>query len=150
MPLRLAPVATEVRFYVNLADRLGYACRLLRKAQGMGTEVVVTGEPQELGALDHALWTFAPQDFVPHAVLGVAPPPVLARSSIVLAAQPLEAVSRTLLVNLGATVPEGFDQFSRLFELVSADAADLDAARERWKHYKAKGHGVEKHDVQAA
>jgi DNA polymerase-3 subunit chi len=143
-------VATEVRFYVNLADRLGYACRLLRKAQGMGTPVVVTGEPPDLAALDQALWTFAPHDFVPHAVLGVAPSPVVARSSIVLAAHPLAAEPRALLVNLGGSVPEGFDQFARLFELVSADAADLAAARDRWKHYKAQGHGVEKHDVLAS
>ncbi len=115
----------------------------------MGTPVVVTGEPQDLGALDQALWTFAPQDFVPHAVLGVAPPSVVAHSSIVLAAQPLAASPRALLVNLGGGVPEGFDQFARLFELVSADATDLDAARERWKRYKAQGHGVEKHDVLA-
>ena len=116
----------------------------------MGTPVVVTGEPQDLGALDQALWTFAPQDFVPHAALGVAPAAVVARSSIVLAAQPLAVTPRALLVNLGGGVPEGFDQFARLFELVSADAADLDAARERWKHYKAQGHGVEKHDVLAS
>lgn len=142
-------MAIEVRFYVNLADRLGYACRLLRKAQATGTPVVVTGEPQDLGALDQALWTFTPHDFVPHAVLGVASPAVLAHSSIVLAAQPLAATTRALLVNLGGAVPEGFDQFARLFELVSADAGDLEAARERWKHYRAQGHGVEKHDVLA-
>jgi DNA polymerase-3 subunit chi len=142
-------VAVEVRFYVNLADRLGYACRLLRKAQATGASVVVTGEPQDLSSLDQALWTFAPHDFVPHAVVGVAPPAVLARSPIVLAAQPLAAATRSLLVNLSGAVPEGFDQFARLFELVSADAADLDAARERWKHYKSQGHGVEKHDVLA-
>ncbi len=143
-------MATEVRFYVNLADRLGYACRLLRKAQGMGTQVVVTGDPQGLGALDQALWSFAPHDFVPHAMLGVAPPPVVARSSIVLAVEPLATAHRALLVNLGGGVPEGFDQFARLFELVSADTAELEAARERWKHYKAKGHSVEKHDVLAS
>ena len=142
-------MATEVRFYVNLADRLGYACRLLRKAQGMSTPVVVTGESHVLVGLDQALWTFAPHDFVPHAVLGVAPPAVVARSPIVLAAQPLAAAPRSLLVNLGGDIPEGFDQFARLFELVSADPADLNAARERWKHYKAQGHGVEKHDVLA-
>ena len=143
-------VATEVRFYVNLADRMGYACRLLRKAQGIGTQVVVTGEPQDLAALDQALWTFAPQDFVPHAVLGVAPSLVVARSSIVLAEHPLAAGPRALLDNLRGAVPEGFDQFARLFELVSAEAADLAAARDRWKHYKAQGYSVEKHDVLAS
>lgn len=141
---------TEVRFYVNLADRLAYACRMLRKAQSLGSRVVVTGEPQALRALDQALWTFSSHDFVPHAVLGAVQPAVLARSPIVLAASPLEAPYRGLLVNVGGDVPEGFEQFERLFELLSAEPADLDAGRERWKFYKGRGLSVEKHDVQAA
>lgn len=141
---------TEVRFYVNLADRQGYACRTLRKAQSLGSQVVVTGEPQALRALDQALWTFSAHDFVPHAVLGAAEPSVLARSPIVLAAHPLDAPQRGLLVNLGGPVPEGFEAFERLFELLSDDPADLHEGRERWKFYKSRGLTVEKHDVQAA
>ncbi len=141
---------TAIRFYVNLPDRLGYACRLLRKAQAMGSVVVVTGEGEDLQALDQALWTFSAQDFVPHARVGAAPPEVVARSPIVLSADPLAAPSRGLLVNLGAQVPEGFEQFERLFELVPEDEALVQAGRERWRHYKSQGHPVEKFDPQTA
>ncbi len=141
---------TAVRFYVNLADPLGYACRMLRKAQAIGSQVVVTGEGADLAALDQALWTFSAQDFVPHARVGVAAPEGLARSPIVLATDPLAAPSRALLVNLGAPVPEGFEQFERLFELVPEDEALVQAGRERWRHYKSQGHPVEKFDPQTA
>ena len=33
---------TEVTFHFNAPDKLGYACRLLRKAVGKGANVIVT------------------------------------------------------------------------------------------------------------
>lgn len=141
---------TDVRFYVNLPDPLGYACRLLRKAQSLGNPVVVTGDDAALQALDQALWTFSAQDFIPHALVGSATPEVLARSPVVLAADPLAAAPRALLVNLGGDVPAGFDQFGRLFELIGTDPEAMQAGRSRWRHYKQQGHSVEKHDPQAA
>ena len=76
---------TDIAFHVNLADPEGYACRLLRKASASGAQVVVVGDPAQLRALDQALWTFSPADFVAHAVAGATPAPVLARTPIVLA-----------------------------------------------------------------
>lgn len=137
---------TSVSFHVNLADRTGYACRLLRKACAAGARVVVVGEPLQLRELDTALWTFSPQDFIAHAIAGVASPGVLARSPVVLAPQADAAEHRQVLVNLGTDVPEGFEGFERLIELVSDAPQDIAQARVRWKHYAAQGHGVTKVD----
>ena len=49
---------TEVMFHLNVPDRLGYACRLLRKAYGSGAKVVVSAPPATLARLDVLLWTF--------------------------------------------------------------------------------------------
>jgi DNA polymerase III subunit chi len=109
---------TEVAFHFNLPDKLAYACRLLRKAQGSGARVLVvagngaqggagnadtvggghahaTDQAQTRGAqllhqLDQALWTFAQQEFVPHCLASAAPE-VLAASPIVLASSVSEA-----------------------------------------------------------
>ena len=35
---------TEVSFHFNVPDKIGHACRLLRKAVAAGARVVVTGE----------------------------------------------------------------------------------------------------------
>ena len=35
---------TEVTFHFNAPDKLGHACRLLRKAVASGAKVVVTGD----------------------------------------------------------------------------------------------------------
>ncbi len=137
---------TDIAFHVNLADPVAYACRLLRKASASGAQVVVVGEPVQLRELDQALWTFSPQDFVPHAVAGAAPAPVLSRTPIVLAPEAGAAAHRQVLVNLGAEVPAGYEGFARLIELVGTDPDALNGARVRWKHYLGSGHTPRKID----
>ena len=137
---------TSIAFHVNLADRLGYACRLLRKAAASGSRVVVTGSATDLRALDAALWTFSSPDFVPHGLADALPPAVLARTPIVLATSARGAPHKQVLVNLDDTVPEGFEGFERLIELVSGDEDPLRQARVRWKHYADRGFALTKVD----
>jgi DNA polymerase-3 subunit chi len=137
---------TEVAFHFNAPDKLGYACRLLRKAVGTGAKVVVTGEAGLLNELDVALWTFAPLEFVPHCRDHGAPAAVVAASPVLLADSPKAAAHHQVLVNLGATVPEGFEGFERLIEVVTGDESDRLQARERWKHYAARGYAITRHD----
>ncbi len=60
-------MAAEVEFHTGVADKVAFACRLLRKAYRKGARVVVTGPREVLAALDRELWTFDERDFVPHA-----------------------------------------------------------------------------------
>ena len=137
---------TEVAFHFNAPDKLGYACRLLRKAVGTGAKVVVTGEPRLLGELDVALWTFSALEFIPHCRDQGTPPSVLASSAVVLADSARTAPHHEVLVNLGQTVPDGFEGFERLIEVVTEDEADRALARQRWKHYAARGYAITRHD----
>ena len=119
---------TEVAFHFNAPDKLGYACRLLRKAVGTGARVMVTGEAATLRELDVALWTFAPLEFLPHCD-GQATPATLAASPVVLAESVRSAPHQQVLVNLGGTVPEGFERFERLIEVVTEQEQDRLEAR---------------------
>lgn len=139
---------TEVAFHFNAPDKLGYACRLLRKAVGAGARVMVTGEPGTLRELDVALWTFAPLEFLPHCSAEAAPA-TLAASPVVLAESVRAAPRQQVLVNLGAGVPEGFERFERLIEVVTADEGDRQDARRRWKHYVDRGYAITRHDIAA-
>ncbi|MDQ2987995.1 MAG: DNA polymerase III subunit chi [Pseudomonadota bacterium] len=139
---------TEVTFHFNAPDKLGYACRLLRKAVGTGARVMVTGEPATLKDLDVALWTFAPLEFLAHCS-EQATPATLAASPVVLAQSVRSAPHQQVLVNLGGAVPEGFERFERLIELVTEDEQDRLDARQRWKHYADRGYAIRKHDVTA-
>ncbi|HET8744136.1 MAG TPA: DNA polymerase III subunit chi [Ramlibacter sp.] len=137
---------TEVAFHFNVPDKLAYACRLLRKAAGAGARVVVTGEPELLRRLDTELWTFSALEFIPHAHAGSADAQVLAASPVVLADTARGTPHQQVLVNLGGAVPEGFERFERLIELVSQDEDDRQHARARWKHYADRGYAIQRHD----
>ena len=60
---------TRVSFHFNVPHRLGYACRLLRKATRQNARVTVTAPVATLAELDAALWTFDPTEFVPHVLV---------------------------------------------------------------------------------
>jgi len=138
---------TEVLFHFNVPDKLAYACRLLRKAAISGARVVVTGEPELLRSLDVELWTFSPLEFIPHCHAASAEPQVLAASPVVLAETARGTPHQQVLLNLGGRVPEGFERFERLNELVSQDEEDRAQARQRWKHYQDRGYAIQRHDV---
>jgi DNA polymerase III subunit chi len=138
---------TEVTFHFNAPDKLGHACRLLRKAVASGAKVVVTADETMLRQLDVALWTFAPLEFVPHCLGSDCAPAVLAASPVVLAESARSAQHQQVLVNLGTGVPEGFERFERLIEVVTVEDEDRQHGRRRWKHYADRGYVIERKDI---
>jgi DNA polymerase-3 subunit chi len=143
---------TEVQFHFNVPDRLLYACRLLRKALRSGAKgVAVTAAPQTLATLDRTLWTFDPQEFIPHLLLrrGDAVAPRLARTPIWLVEEVDRGTHHPVLVHLGEEPAVGFESFARLIEIVSTDPDEREAARRRWKHYAGRGYALQRFDVGA-
>lgn len=148
---------TEIAFHFNVPDKLGYSCRLLRKAYASGAQIVVTGEPSVLDALDRLLWTFSATEFLPHCRTantqtadGTANGITLAASPILLAESPKACAPHGVLVNLGSRIPEEFERFERFIELVTQTDTDRQAARMRWKHYADRGYVMKRHDLAAA
>ncbi|WP_198970084.1 DNA polymerase III subunit chi [Xylophilus sp. ASV27] len=138
---------TEVAFHFNAPDKLAYACRLLRKALAGDAKVVVTAAAGTLDALDRALWTFSPVDFLPHCRAADAAP-LLAASPIVLAEGGQPVPHHQVLLNLGEEVPPEFGRFERLIEVVGRDDEDdRQRARRRWKHYAERAYAITRHDL---
>lgn len=140
---------TEVAFHFNAPEKLSYACRLLRKAYQRGARVVALVEEGDRGALDAALWTAVVGDFIPHSGPN-DPPHVQARSPIHVASQASAHNGATVLVNLRADMPAGYERFARVIEVVTGDERDRGLARERWKNYRAQGIEPQRHDLQLA
>jgi DNA polymerase-3 subunit chi len=136
---------TEIAFHFNAPDKLGYACRLLRKAYGAAAKVVVVGEPAALASLNDSLWTFSAVDFIPHSYGQDAATTAL--SPVLLAETAVGAPHAQILVNLGGGVPAGFERFERLIEVVTQDDEDRQGARSRWKHYADRGYAIVRHDL---
>ncbi|APW42845.1 DNA polymerase III subunit chi [Rhodoferax saidenbachensis] len=138
---------TEVAFHFGAPDKLAYTCRLLRKAAGSGARVVVLGDARSVQQLDTDLWALAPTDFLAHCAEG-ADDSLMQRSAVVLVQQlPADLPHRQVLVNLAEQVPQGFDTFERVIEVVSHDDADRAQARGRWKRYVELGYAITRHDL---
>ncbi len=140
---------TRIEFHFNTTERLQYACRLLRKAHGRSLTVGVVGSHASLQQLDVALWRFSEVDFLPHSTAADAPE-IQASSPIRLHADPLQLTGLDVLVNLGDEVPDGFETFPRLIEIVATDDHGRMTARQRWRHYTAQGYALEQHDLSKA
>ena len=142
---------TEISFYFSAPSRTGYACRLVRQAQRQGMALVVTGPPPALAEFDRELWSFSAPDFVPHSPIErlADVPASLHAATVWLSPDALAAPRHDALVNLGDEPPAGFETFARLFEIVSIDEADRQAARARWKAYQHRGYPIKRHEVQA-
>lgn len=138
---------TEIVFHFNAPDKLVYACRLARKTLRNGVRLVMAAPADTLAQLDDMLWNMLAQDFVAHCRAD-ADQELLQASPIVLAMDVRAAPHQEMLLNLGGTVPQGFDRFDRLVEVVSrGDAADRSEARARWRHYTACGYAIQRHDL---
>jgi DNA polymerase III subunit chi len=141
---------TEVSFHFNAPDKLGYACRVLRKGYLKGARMVVLVEPQALAALDAALWQKSTHDFLPHST-DSDPAHVQAHSPIHLCTgvPPLPGNGRVLL-NLRQDMPTDFAAFGKVIEIVTFDAHDREQARERWRRYRQAGIEPQRHDLNLA
>ena len=138
---------TDLAFHFGAPDKLAYACRLVRKAVGSGAKVVLVANADAIAQLDADLWALSATDFLPHCA-ATAVEAVQSRSPVVLVTHAAQAPAHAgVLVNLTDTVPEGFERFDRLIEVVSTDADDRNIARGRWRYYTEQGFPITRHDL---
>jgi DNA polymerase-3 subunit chi len=142
---------TRVTFYVLDADdpgaRLAFGCRLAEKVWKLRQRVhAVVADAGAAAALDELLWTFRQGSFVPHEVVasGAAP-----EAPVTIGLDAATAPEADVLINLTGDVPAGFERYPRVAEIVTADANDRAAGRQRHRAYQAAGLAPETHAVAA-
>ena len=116
---------------------------------GSGAQVLVTGSPLLLSQLDAALWAMSPVDFVPHCNFE-DDARVIAFSPVMLSSSIQSSPHRQVLLNLDDLVPEGFEEFARVIEIVDSDDVGRQLARNRWKLYTDRGYPITRHDLATA
>ncbi|HUS23663.1 MAG TPA: DNA polymerase III subunit chi [Candidatus Binatia bacterium] len=132
----------RIDFYVvpedSAEDALPVACRLCEKAAISGRKVHVHVPDAAMAAtFDKLLWTFRQGGFVAHERAGGSTDADMAAVLIGDAAPP--PPQREILLNLGEQVPDFFDRFERVLEIVAGDAAARASSRARFKAYRDKG-----------
>jgi DNA polymerase-3 subunit chi len=130
---------TRIDFHTNITDKLGYACRLARKAYSTRAKLVLLAEDAaQAAALNEALWTLSETDFLPHVMAG---DPLAAETPIIITdSEQAELPHHEMLINLTRRTPDGFARFERVFEIISSDEEDAAAGRKRYVAYKQQAY----------
>lgn len=130
---------TRIDFHTNIADKLGYACRLARKAYAARAKVVLLADgPAQAAELNEALWTLSGVDFIPHVMAG---DPLAPETPVIVTAdEEVELPHREMLINLTRRTPVGIERYARVFEIISVDEEDAAAGRKRYAAYKREQH----------
>lgn len=129
---------TRIDFYQLNPERPRYdqlVCQLCQKAyESKQLTLLLTQNQQQSEHLDHRLWTYSDESFLPHDAKetdGFITP-------ILIHDDPDPSGDRQLLINLSASVPAYFAQFERVIELVTEE--NKTQAREHYSYYKERGY----------
>lgn len=138
---------TRVGFYVVQAAeqsrRLHVAARLADKAFQRGHRIFINAcDRAQAKDMDALLWEFRATSFLPHGLHGE---PGADRIAIGWGQEP--DGHDDLLINLQLSIPSFFSRFHRVAEVVTQDPKSLQALRESWRFYQARGYELEKHDL---
>lgn len=141
---------TQVDFYLlnshEPETKLRFLCRLASKIYHMGKSVYVQArDDAQAQRLDDLMWTFDQSSFVPHGRTGSKPAEV--PFPVLIGSTPPCDEGRNVLISLLDEVPEYFEQFERVAELVDDSPADMAGARERFRQYRARGCRLETHEI---
>jgi DNA polymerase-3 subunit chi len=142
---------TRIDFHSNVANKIHYATRLVRKARAQAEPpslVLLLENQQQLTELDNLLWTFSDTGFIAHvpashALAGQTPVLLTDNDQVKLPHQ-------QILVNLTRQTPHQFARFERLIEIVGQPEAEVKAGRTRYAFYKQNGHALNHFVAEAA
>jgi DNA polymerase III subunit chi len=144
---------TRIDFYIlpdtTLEARLDFACRLAETIARKGYRLHLHAEDEAMAReLDEALWTFRPDAYLPHALVGEAPDGA-GELPVTLGWQGPPPPEREVqaLLNLAPGIPEWFSRFERVAEIINQHQDVLTAKRECWQTYKQRGYLVKAHQL---
>jgi DNA polymerase-3 subunit chi len=139
----------RIDFYV-LSDqkengRALLACRLADKAYRLGhTVYLLMPSEVQAAALDDLLWTFRQDSFVPHERY---PLTSAEGSPVLIGVAPPREVNAQVLINFTDALPDGFERYDRVVELVDAHPDVLAKSRERFRQYRELDCTLETHKL---
>lgn len=120
------------------------ACRLLEKAYYNQLNTFVwcnTAEDAE--HLDHLLWTFKEESFIPH-LLNTEQNGM--RAPIEIGTTQLKK-DTTLILNLTSQIPEIYPTLQRILEIVPNDEASKTVSREHYRQYRSLEFTLNTHHI---
>lgn len=139
----------QVDFYLLQAvagSREQFACRLAEKAFSLRQAIHLhTINAEQTRMLDELLWTFSDGSFLPHEILSTAeslPYPLITLSHHVTPPE-----NTIILLNLSNEVPDFYQNFTRIIEIINHDETTKQQGRQRFSFYKQQGCKLQHHEI---
>lgn len=104
---------------------------------------IYTQDQAQAHQIDELLWSFEPDSFIPHNLIGEGPK----NGAAVEISWQAPTSRRPVLINLTSTVPHFAGQYSQIIDFVPADETLKQQARDRFRACRQSGFHV---DTQAA
>ncbi len=141
---------TTVDFYLVseplISEAYRFVCRLVDKAYTQKCCVYVhANSPEEAKTLDDLLWTFRDDAFIPHELFEKNPPSP--NVPIQIGYKTVPESDQNILVNLTEQVPEFFQQFKRVLEIVPNNDAAKKISRNKFRTYREKNCEMTTHNL---
>ena len=145
----------RVDFYVlkgaAAKQRWAFACRLTEKAYLRDLSIVIANDTlADARSLDELLWTFSERSFVPHEVCPdehSVDPATKVHLVALPSSTPWPMPGADLLVNLAGRLPDGWERYPRIAEIIDADEERRRLGRERFKAYRELKLAPETHQL---
>lgn len=143
---------SRVDFYVlggaDPKGKLMFTSRLAGKIHRLGQRAYIHAQDErQAKLLDDLLWTFDQSTFVPHEISDQAAdrPP---QTPVVIGIRaPCEFQYDVLISLVEDEIPDYWQKFPRIAEIVVADPEDKQRARERFRQYRERGLKVDTHEI---
>ncbi|MCY3821738.1 MAG: DNA polymerase III subunit chi [Gammaproteobacteria bacterium] len=135
---------TRIDFYilpdVDSESKFRFACRLAHRAIADGGQAHVrTASAEATAALDALMWSYPEGRFLPHSTADDDP------SLVCIGHEEPPPGPDELLINLSDDIPEYFDRFERVCEVVPGP--ELAAGRARYGQYRRRGFPLHHHEL---
>lgn len=141
---------THIDFHIlqdtSVEARWLYVCRFIEKVERLGHSILVVVDTQEEAhELDDLLWSFKPESFIAHQIIGGDEEAKVEITFADAAGVANPGEHHDVLINLSSQIPEYFSRFARLAEIVIQEPKTLENTREHYKFYKQRGYPITQH-----
>ena len=139
----MARIEFHILSHAGNEARTRLACQLIEQLYQQQKSVFVQVDSESAALhLDDLLWTFKDQAFIPHEVC-TPDSPSIPLIKVLIGTDRSPTHVQPTLINLTERMPAQMEGVTQLIEIVDAEPAHKQAARERYKQYRELGHQLE-------
>lgn len=141
---------TQVDFHIlqdtSVEARWLYVCRFIEKVERLGHSIlVVTDTLEQAHELDDLLWSFKPESFIAHQIIGGDETVKVELTYLSQSSQIEAGAHNDVLINLSSQIPDVFSRFARVAEIVIQEPKILENTRDHYRFYKQRGYPINQH-----